>query len=99
MVDKGGLDITYLDRKNIRGDYFNDTVTVNGKNIDNQKLGLALKSVHPNGIMGLGFRDNVAASSPYPTVVDNMVQEGIIDAPVFSLFLVRRPGPCITSSD
>lgn len=39
--------------------------------------------------MGLGFRDNVAASSSYPTVVDSMVQQGLIEAPVFSLFLVR----------
>ncbi|XP_044721448.1 eukaryotic aspartyl protease domain-containing protein [Hirsutella rhossiliensis] len=67
-VNRGGFDITYLDQKNIGGDYFNDSVTVNGKIVNNQKLGLAL-------------------SSSYPTVIDNMVQKGIIDAPVFSLFL------------
>ncbi|KAM4065314.1 eukaryotic aspartyl protease [Hirsutella rhossiliensis] len=86
-VNRGGFDITYLDQKNIGGDYFNDSVTVNGKIVNNQKLGLALRSVRFTGIMGLGFGDNVAASSSYPTVIDNMVQKGIIDAPVFSLFL------------
>ncbi|KAF4509904.1 hypothetical protein G6O67_001839 [Ophiocordyceps sinensis] len=85
--DRGSFNITYLDGKNIGGDYFDDSVTVNGKTVHDQKLALALRSVRSTGIMGLGFRDNVAASSSYPTVVDSMVQQGLIEAPVFSLFL------------
>ncbi|PHH88144.1 hypothetical protein CDD83_7917 [Cordyceps sp. RAO-2017] len=82
-----GFNITYLDRRNIQGDYFNDTVTVAGRAVQSQQLGLALRSVRGTGIMGLGFAANVAAGTPYPTVVDNMVRQGLIDAPTFSLYL------------
>ncbi|KAH7158212.1 aspartic peptidase domain-containing protein [Dactylonectria estremocensis] len=86
-VDQGGFDITYLDTRRIRGDYFNDTVTIGGKEITNQKLGLATRSVRPTGIMGLGFPANVAADSEYPTVLNNMVSQGYINTNAFSLYL------------
>ncbi|KAK7432812.1 hypothetical protein QQZ08_000675 [Neonectria magnoliae] len=86
-VDRGGFDITYLDGRRIRGDYFNDTVVIDGKSIKRQQLGLATKSVRPTGIMGLGFAANVAADTQYPTILDNMVSQGYIDTPAFSLYL------------
>ncbi|KAF7550702.1 hypothetical protein G7Z17_g5548 [Cylindrodendrum hubeiense] len=87
LVDSGGFDITYLDTRRIRGDYFNDTVTIDGKAIKNQQLGLATKSVRPTGIMGLGFSANVAADVEYPTILNNMVSQGYIDTNAFSLYL------------
>lgn len=87
-VDRGGFDITYLDGRNIQGDYFNDTVTLGDISIENQQLGLALESVRPTGIMGLGFSSNVAADNEYPTVVDNLVSQGFIETAAFSLYLV-----------
>ncbi|KAK0387903.1 hypothetical protein NLU13_4148 [Sarocladium strictum] len=87
IVDKGGFDITYLDGRNIMGDYINDTVTIGGQNITGQQLGLALDTVRPAGIMGLGFSKNVASSTKYPTIVDNMVSQGLIDTPAYSLWL------------
>lgn len=87
-VDEGGFDITYLDGRNIKGDYFNDTVTIQGMEIKQQQLGLALDSVRPTGIMGLGFRANVAATKEYATIIDNMVSQGLIDTAAFSLYLV-----------
>ncbi|KJZ68498.1 hypothetical protein HIM_05723 [Hirsutella minnesotensis 3608] len=87
LVARGGFDITYLDQKNIEGDYFNDTVTIGDKQVHGQQLGLAIKSTRQSGIMGLGFRANVASHTAYPTIVDNMVEQGVINAPIFSLFL------------
>ncbi|KAM5346757.1 hypothetical protein ACJ41O_009762 [Fusarium nematophilum] len=87
IVDRNGFDITYLDTRRIRGDYFEDSVTIDGKTIKNQQLGLAVRSVRPTGIMGLGFSANVAADSEYPTILDNMVSQGYIDTPAFSLWL------------
>lgn len=78
----------YLDGRNVQGDYFNDTITINGKAIKKQQLGLALNSSRATGIMGLGFKANVAAAVKYPTVLDNMVSQGYIETPVFSLYLV-----------
>lgn len=41
--------------------------------------------------MGLGFSRIVAANREYPTIVDNMVAQGLIDSPAYSLYLVRPP--------
>ncbi|KID89954.1 Peptidase A1 [Metarhizium guizhouense ARSEF 977] len=87
LVDQGGFNITYLDQRRITGDYFNDTVTIGGHEIANQQLGLAISSVRPTGIMGLGFSINVATPNKYPTIIDNMVSEGVIAHPSFSLYL------------
>ncbi|KAH6887952.1 aspartic peptidase domain-containing protein [Thelonectria olida] len=87
VVDRNGFDITYLDGRRIRGDYFKDTVTIDGKQVKNQQLGLAAKSVRPTGIMGLGFDTNVAAAEKYPTILDNLVSQGVIDTAAFSLYL------------
>lgn len=92
-IDNIDFDITYLDGRNIKGSYFNDTVHIGDASVKNQQLGLALESVRPTGIMGLGFSSNVAASRKYPTVVDNLVEQGFINAPVYSLYLVNAISP------
>ncbi|KAM0461874.1 hypothetical protein ACHAPV_002629 [Trichoderma viride] len=81
------FNITYLDGRNIRGRYFQDTVTINDATIKNQQMGLALESVRGTGLMGLGFRSNEAAAIKYPTVIENMVSQKIIAMPAFSLYL------------
>lgn len=81
------FNITYLDGRNIRGRYFQDTITINDATIKNQKMGLALESVRGTGLMGLGFRSNEAAAIKYPTVIENMVSQKIIAMPAFSLYL------------
>ena len=87
-LEKGAFNISYLDGRTIAGDYFLDTVTF-GPNqvILKQQLGLALSSVRPTGIMGLGFSANVAAQKPYPAIVDQMKSHGLIDTAAFSLYL------------
>lgn len=88
LVDRNGFNITYLDTRNIQGDYFEDTVTIGDVKVKKQQLGLALKSVRPTGIMGLGFSSNVASEEKYKTIIDNMVDQGFIETPAFSLYLV-----------
>lgn len=92
-MDRNGFDITYLDGRNIQGDYFEDTVHFGGNvSVEKQQLGLALTSVRPTGIMGLGFSSNVAASRTYATIIENMVDQGFIDTAAFSLYLVSYLG-------
>ncbi|PNP49811.1 hypothetical protein THARTR1_09579 [Trichoderma harzianum] len=81
------FDISYLDRRRIRGHYFKDTVTINNSTVKSQQLGLALISVRGTGIMGLGFKEAVAANVQYPTIIDNMVSQNVIPVPAFSLYL------------
>lgn len=92
LVDSDGFDITYLDSRNIQGDYFEDTVHFGDISVEKQQLGLATSSVRPTGIMGLGFSANVASSRKYATIIENMVEQGFIDTLAFSLYLVRTPG-------
>jgi hypothetical protein len=86
-VQEGGFDITYLDGRNIQGDYFADTIVIGDGAIEKQQLGLALHSVRPTGIMGLGFGANVVADTVYPTIIDNLVKQGFIDYSAYSLYL------------
>lgn len=88
-LEDDGFDITYLDGRRIRGDYFQDNVHIGDATVEEQQLGLALKSVRPSGIMGLGFGSNVAADRAYATIIDNLLNQGFIDAPAYSLYLVR----------
>ncbi|KZL66089.1 eukaryotic aspartyl protease, partial [Colletotrichum incanum] len=87
VVSTNGFDITYLDGKNIRGDYIQDVVSFDGKTIRNQQLGLAIQTVRGSGLMGLGFSESVAARRQYPTILDNMVTQGDIGRKAFSIWL------------
>lgn len=66
-------------------------MTIGDAKVENQQLGLALSSVRPTGIMGLGFSINVAARRPYATIIDNMLSQGLISTAAFSLYLVGGP--------
>ncbi|KAJ3475580.1 hypothetical protein NLG97_g9409 [Lecanicillium saksenae] len=80
--------IGYLDGSSATGDYFNDTVTIqNNITIKNQQLGLAKKSESPTGLMGLGMSVGVASRKVYPTIIDNLVSQGVIETAAFSLYL------------
>jgi len=86
-VNGEDFDIRYLDSRRIQGEYFEDTVTFDDVEVTGQRMGLALTSVRPTGIMGLGFSVNVASTQEYPTIVDNLVDQGHIDTPAYSLYL------------
>ncbi|KAJ2906290.1 putative aspartic-type endopeptidase OPSB [Zalerion maritima] len=87
LVDENGFSITYLDGREIEGDYFNDTVTIDDKEILAQQLGIALTSADTEGLMGLGLRSGVAADEEYTTIIENMVVNGLIGRASFSLYL------------
>ncbi|KGQ07196.1 putative aspartic-type endopeptidase OPSB [Beauveria bassiana D1-5] len=85
---RNGFKIAYLDGSTASGDYFNDTVAVSDSiSIKNQQLGLARTSSSVSGLMGLGMSIAVAAKKKYPTIVENLVSQGLIDTPAFSLYL------------
>lgn len=90
LVTSNGFDITYLDGRNIRGDYIQDSVSFDGKTTTKQQLGLAIETVKGTGLMGLGFSEGVATRRRYPTILDNMVSQGHIGRKAFSIWLVRN---------
>lgn len=80
--------IGYFDGSSASGVYFNDTVTIgDDATIENQQLGLATTTTHQTGLMGLGMSVAVAATKKYPTILDNLVSNGVIDTPAFSVYL------------
>ncbi|KID80347.1 eukaryotic aspartyl protease, partial [Metarhizium brunneum ARSEF 3297] len=85
----GDFNASYLDQRNVRGGFAKDTVTINGRSIRNQKLGLIRSQTPGTGLLGLGLSEGVAAAEKYHTVVDNLVTEGHIERAAFSLFLNR----------
>ncbi|TQN73325.1 putative aspartic-type endopeptidase opsB [Colletotrichum shisoi] len=87
VVSRNGFDIRYLDGRNMRGDYIQDTVSFNGKTITNQQLGFATQTVKGLGFMGLGFSEGVSSRRRYPTILDSMVAQGHIGRKAFSMWL------------
>ncbi|GFN84883.1 cathepsin d [Plakobranchus ocellatus] len=75
----------------VSGYFSQDNIAIAGATIHNQTFGEAILepdmfSVSMNdGIFGLGFSDIAAGEEP--TVLDNMVNKGILPAPVFSFYL------------
>ncbi|KAG9349442.1 hypothetical protein JZ751_027885 [Albula glossodonta] len=68
-----------------------DTVNVGKLTVTNQKIGLSItepgnhfaRPLH-DGIMGLAFKPN------QQTIVDTMIQEGLVEEPIFAFYLSRN---------
>jgi len=87
LIDSGGLNITYLDTRNILGNIFNDTLRIAGVEIENQQIGLANNDAKNQGVMGLGPSTGSSSPEQYPTIVENMAARGHITRAAFSMYL------------
>lgn len=54
------------------------------------QMGLGTRIALNTGILGVGFSNNVAASTPYPNIMDVMVNQGLIKSKAYSLWLVSK---------
>lgn len=94
MAYEGSFNISYLDGSGASGDYVTDDVHLGDDIVRMQVVGLAHNVTLNTGIMGIGFTSNVAANSgrndepfTYPTIVDSMYDQGIIQLKAYSLYL------------
>jgi Eukaryotic aspartyl protease len=84
--------ITYGDGTSSSGICGTDDVTIGGLTIKNQTIELAVNissgfiTDPTDGLLGLGF-DKIASVSGVKTPVDNMISQGLISKPIFSVFL------------
>lgn len=78
----------------VSGIFGEDTVSVGGLHVTKQKIGIVsrtkgLGSAYSlgkfDGIMGLGFSS--ISINGVPTVLDNAIQQGLLDEPVFAFYL------------
>ncbi|KAK5452858.1 hypothetical protein LTS15_007006 [Exophiala xenobiotica] len=93
VVEQGGFNITYAAPGDTdAGDWATDTVTVGGSpSIAQQQIGVAFSLADPHGVMGVGYdtneAENEASNDVYPSVMDNLKSNGIIDRKAYSLYL------------
>ncbi|KAK5660688.1 hypothetical protein OQA88_12052 [Cercophora sp. LCS_1] len=93
MVERGGFEIKYLDGSTARGDYISDDFTIAGTTIKSLQMGYVNQTVRGTGILGIGYSTRVTADTPYPNIVDQFVDQGIIEVRAYSLYLNDRRSP------
>lgn len=86
-VIKGGFSIEYADKTGSSGDYISDTLRIGGATITGLQMGLALKTTTGVGIMGIGYDTDEASKTEYPSIIDQMVSQGLINTKLYSLYL------------
>ena len=83
LVSKGKFTDTFLGGAPIHGDFISDNFQVGGASITNLSLGLGIdKADTTQGLMGLGRN-----GSQVPSILSSMVDQGLINANAFSLYL------------
>ena len=93
LIAEGKFKIQYqTPGSGVQGDYFSDDFGLGGATIKNLTMAVASQAVHvPTGIMGIGFNTNEAfvaqGGEPYPNIVDEMVNQGLISSRAYSLYL------------
>jgi hypothetical protein len=94
LTKAGGFKITYAaPGDSDTGDWGTDTIKMGGTpSITNQTIGVVLNGYDQHGVMGIGYDLNEAPgpqgfNSPYPSVLDQMKTQGIIDRRAYSLYL------------
>ncbi|KAK9461093.1 aspartic peptidase domain-containing protein [Lipomyces oligophaga] len=80
--------ITYADSSYASGVYVQDTLTLtSGVTLTNVTFGLADNSTSSLGVFGVGYAVNEAADTKYKNVPELLVEQGIIQAQAYSLWL------------
>ncbi|GFN84917.1 cathepsin d [Plakobranchus ocellatus] len=84
------FEISY-DSGQVSGYRSQDNVVIAGATVHNQTFGESIvepsmfNNTMNDGVLGLGFSKKAAGK--YPTVLDNMMSQGLLPAPVFSFYL------------
>lgn len=92
QLDLPDFQIRYVDGTQITGTYLSDVLNVGNTKITNMTMAQALRAnTRGIGIMGIGFQENESSAQTagftYPTIVDMMVTQGIINSRAYSLWL------------
>jgi hypothetical protein len=72
------------------GHYFEDSFAIGGAAVKSLQMGIVIYITNGTntGILGLGFSENVAAQTPYPDLMDQLVKQNVIGKKAYSLYLV-----------
>lgn len=91
VLQKDGFNITYLDGDSAAGDYGTDVIQIGDVSFSGLQFGVATSLKSDTGpatnILGLGYSYNEVAGTLYPNILDVLVDAGVIQTRLFSLFL------------
>ena len=97
LMAKNGFDISYVGGDIDAGDWVQESITIAGSDtITNATVGVVTTASgsyqDTTGVMGLGFVDEEVYYPPsvdgtYPSVLDHMVSQGLINRKAYSLYL------------
>ncbi|KAK0610906.1 aspartic peptidase domain-containing protein [Immersiella caudata] len=79
--------IRYMDGSGAEGDFFLDHINVGGLNVSEVQMGLAKKATSSWGMLGIGYNTNSVSREIYPSIVDQMYNQGLIGIKAYSLYL------------
>lgn len=93
-VQPGAFEIAYASGDQIKGDYGDDTLVLDGTTLEDVVFGVAKNGQTDtplSGIMGIGYTVGESLESQigttYPNVVDKLVSSGAIATKTYSLYL------------
>ncbi|KAI1759104.1 aspartic peptidase domain-containing protein [Hypoxylon sp. FL1150] len=87
LVSQDSFSIQYVDGSGAQGDYIKDNFSIGGADIEALQMGLAENSTINSGLLGIGFAANVAASTPYPNIMNLFQDQDLIAIQAYSLYL------------
>ena len=89
-----GFKAAYYDKSQITGDFYTDTISIDGKAATQVPFGVVTETKDQRGTLGLGYvRYQTAVidgdSKGYPTLPSLLAQQGVIKVAAYSLWLDR----------
>lgn len=81
------FEIRYMDGSGASGFYFTDHINVGGLSVSDVQMGYAERSTSAWGMLGIGYARNSAAREEYPSLMDQMHDQGLIGTKAYSLYL------------
>jgi hypothetical protein len=90
---QGGFAVAYGDKTGATGEFVSDAFGIGGVTINNLIMGLVNQTTTGSGLMGIGYDVNEhsvtsgASTTPYKSIVDTMLDQGLINTKSYSLYL------------
>lgn len=86
------FNISYADGSSASGVYLTDTLHIGGVTIEHFQFGVGYNSSSPQGVLGIGYKTNEvqvtrAGEKPYANLPQAMVNNGLVNATAYSLWL------------
>jgi Eukaryotic aspartyl protease len=87
VIGDGEFNITYADQSKAEGSYVKESLRIGDSEVKGLQMGLAMTISRATGIMGIGYSVPNSGDSVYPSVMEQMVTQNLINSRTYSLYL------------